>query len=159
MTDYSADAEIHYYALSGLAENRQQQLTPMLIPYLNVTDRYGILLCRLTLVLGDVAPTGLRDIVVRDLMADVFDFLYEARSLILRGKTEIAYPLARRGFESLSLMKPSLARRWSEGKQVQNAEVRKQLARHPMGEQEDALKDAYKFFSLYTHPNRDMVAH
>jgi len=30
------------------------------------------------------------------LLADVFDFLYETRALILKGKLEIAFPLGKR---------------------------------------------------------------
>jgi len=56
-------------------------------------------------------------------MADVFDFLIEARPLIIKGKTEIAYPLACRAYESLLLLvachlDESVANRWMTGKQI-----------------------------------------
>ena len=44
------------------------------------------------------------DAALRDLIADVFDFLYEARVSIIKSKLETAYPLSRRAYESLSLM-------------------------------------------------------
>jgi hypothetical protein len=37
-------------------------------------------------------------------LADVFDFLYESRRIIMSGQCATAYPLLRRAFESLSLM-------------------------------------------------------
>jgi len=101
---------------------------------------------------------------LRDLMLDVFDFLYETRALILKGKVEIAYPLARRAYESLSLMvalylQPRLVKRWIAGKEIPNSEVRGVLARHPFGgEPEDKTRDLYKFFAGFSHPNRKMMA-
>ena len=96
-------------------------------------------------------------------MADVFDFLNEARPLIIRGKLEIAYPLARRAYKSLSLMvachlNSKLADKWIAKKQIGNAEVRRVLGTHPMGEQEDRMQEAYSFFSKTTHPNRTHLA-
>ena len=136
----------------------------MLQPYIEVTDRYGELICRITLVLGQTAPESKRDAALRDLMADVFDFLHEARPLIIKGKLEIAYPLARRAYESLSLMvacylEPKLADRWIAGKKIGNAEVRRLLGKHPAGESEKMTKELYGFFSQAAHPNRDLVAH
>ena len=109
-------------------------------------------------------PASARDAAARDLIADVFDFLYEARALIVKGKLEVAYPLARRAYESLSLLvactlEPKVADRWIAGKQIGHAEVRRVLAAHPMGEKETQTRELYDFFSKSTHPNRDHVAH
>lgn len=136
----------------------------MLEPYVRVTDRYGVLVCRITLILGNVAPQSKTDAAIRDLMADVFDFLYEARLLIIKGKLEVAYPLARRGYESLSLMVACFldrktAERWISQKKLGNADIRRVLAKHPAGEPEDRMRELYGFFSQLSHPNRDMVAH
>ena len=57
----------------------------MLAPYVELTDRYGELLCRVVAVLGKTPPASLRDVAARDLIADLFDFLYEALALISRG--------------------------------------------------------------------------
>ena len=97
-------------------------------------------------------------------MADVFDFLYEARTLIIRGKLEIAYPLARRAYESLSLMvachlEPPLADRWIAGKEIKNAEIRRALGKRPAGEPEHMTRALYQFFSQTSHPNCDTIAH
>ena len=94
----------------------------------------------------------------------VFDFLYEARHLIIKVKLDIAYPLARRAYESLSLMiacylDSKLADRWGAGKKIGYAEVRKLLGQHPAGEPEQMTRDLYSFFSEAAHPNRDFVAH
>jgi hypothetical protein len=116
-----------------------------------------------TLILGKTPPASGRDAAIRDLMADVFDFLMETRPLITKGNVEIAYPLARKAYESLSLMiachlDESLVKRWIAGKQIGNAEVRRVLGKHPLGEPQEQTKELYNFFSKTTHPNRDQIA-
>jgi hypothetical protein len=167
-------AETQYFALAGYAEWRQSVLSGMLSPYVVVTDLYGKVICEVTLILGTV-PAGakllmgrksldaLLDTTIRDLMADVFDFLYEARALILKGKLEIAYPLARRAYEALSLLvacylEPKIAKRWHYGKEVSNGYVRGILTRHPLGELEEKTRELYKFFAGFSHPNRRTMA-
>ena len=164
MTDWAKEARDQYAALGDYATKRCGELGPMLQPYIEVTDLYGILICRITLVLGKTPPASKQDAALRDLMADIFDFLYEARFLIIKGKLEIAYPLARRAYESLSLIVAShlstkLADRWIAGKKIGNAEVRRELDKHRAGEPEDRTRELYAFFSRAAHPNRDMVAH
>lgn len=164
MTDRAEEAKRTYADLEEYAAVRTKELSEMLLPYVETTDRYGELICRITLVLGKSPPSSKQDAILRDLMADVFDFLYEARFLIIKGKLEIAYPLARRAYESLSLMvachlEPKLADRWMAGKMISNVEVRKVLGKHPMGESEEMTKELYSFFSQAAHPNRDLVAH
>ncbi len=163
MTNWADDAEKQYSALAEYAALRTDELGRMLQPYIEATDRFGVLVCRVTLVLGTTPPRSKQDAALRDLMADVFDFLYEARMLIVKGKLEIAYPLARRAYESLSLMvacflEPKLAERWIKGKKIGNAEVRKLLAKHPAGESEQMTRELYTFFSQATHPNRETMA-
>ena len=164
MSDQINELEPSYAVLEGYAELRTKELSRLLQPYIEATDRYGDLVCRITLILGKTPPASKEEAMLRDLMADVFDFLYEARILIVKGKLEIAYPLARRAYESLSLMvachlEPKLARRWIAGKQIGNAEVRRVLAKHPMGEPKHNTKEMYGFFNQVTHPNRNTVAH
>ncbi len=96
MTDWAEEAKRTYAELGEYAEVRTKELSEMLQPYVEATDRYGELICRITLVLGKSPPRSKQNSVLRNLMADVFDFLYEARFLIIKGKLEIAYPLARR---------------------------------------------------------------
>jgi hypothetical protein len=152
-----------YAELSEYAAVRTKVLSTMLEPFTTVTDRYGELICQVTLILGKTPPASRRDAAIRDLMADVFDFLMETRPLITKGKVEIAYPLARRAYESLSLMiachlDESLAKRWIAGKQIGNAEVRRVLGKHPLGEPQEQTQELYNFFSKTTHPNRDEIA-
>ncbi len=152
-----------YAKLNEYAAVRTSDLSPMLESFTTITDRYGELICQVTLILGKTLPNSMRDAVIRDLMADVFDFLVEARLLITKGKLEIAYPLARRAYESLSLMvachlDESLAKRWLAGKQVGNAEVRRVLDKHPLGEPRERTQELYDFFSKTTHPNREQIA-
>jgi hypothetical protein len=97
-------------------------------------------------------------------MADVFDFLYESRVFILKGQAVVAYPLARRAYESLSLLvwcalDANAAERWSSGKQFNNDEVRRALGAHKLGEPEEELRELYRFFSQLTHPNRETIAY
>jgi len=134
----------------------------MFSPVVELTDRYGALICRVAYALGNSPPNSTQDFVVRDLMVDIFDFLWEWRRPLLEGRIQVAYPLARRSYESLSLLSicaqdPSFADRWEKGKEIWNVEIRKALAISPMPESEKALKDLYNFFSKASHPNRDLI--
>ncbi|KAA3610673.1 MAG: hypothetical protein DWQ05_21895 [Calditrichaeota bacterium] len=134
----------------------------MFKPYMNVTDEYGKIICRVINLLGDIPPINDRDKAIRDLAADVFDALYESRNLIISGKCIVSFPLARRAYESLSLMvvfalDNKIAKKWMSGKQINNHTVRQLLSKHPMGEKEEMTRDFYKFFSSASHPNRDLV--
>lgn len=153
----------HYDKLKFYADDRTSALSSMLGKYISVTDEYGKLVCRLTALLGSVPPQNDEERITRDLLADIFDFLYETRPFILKGKPEIAVPLARRAYESLSLLvachfDSKVAGKWAAGKEIGNAEIRKILAQHPMGETEESTRELYKFFSKASHPNRYFVA-
>jgi hypothetical protein len=155
-------ANEEYEALRRYTDLRTREISSMVRPYIQVTDRYGRLIARLTLLLGRVKPSGTQDRTLRDLMADVFDCLYEARGLILSGKCTVAYPIARRAYECLSLLHvcaldAAWAERWERGTKITNADIRRELAKHPMGEPEAQTKELYNFFCLATHPNRDLV--
>jgi hypothetical protein len=157
-------ANNEYGRLREYAESRAKEMAPMLQLYVDVTDRYGRLLSRICLIVGENEPQSMQDSVVRDLMADVFDFLFEARALIFKGQTLIAFPLARRAYESLSLLHwcivdEKAAADWANGKKMSNQAVRKALGVHPLGEPEDKLRELYKFFCEETHPNRERVAY
>jgi hypothetical protein len=157
------DGEVEYARLAHYAEVRTAELSEMLKPYVEVTDGYGRLLCRLTVMLGKGPQKDVQDIAVRDLMADVFDFLVESRRAILSGQLNVSYPPLRRAFESTSLLAlccldPGYAGKWQAGLEIKNYEVRQQLAKHQMGESEKTLKDNYRFFSKSAHPNRELVA-
>lgn len=153
-----------YDQLIEYEDFRQKELEELTKPYIHVTNLYGAMICRLISLLGEVPPAGLQDSVTRDLMADAFDFLFESRRILLRGKVDVAYPLIRRSYESISLMalchhEKKYAERWQNGKAIHNSEVRKQLGKHPMGAPKQNLDDLYRFFSLAAHPNRDLVPH
>jgi hypothetical protein len=163
MTSWAEQAETQYAALAGFAEMRRRELIPLLEPYTRAADRYGELVCRIVLILGQVPPKTILDSMTRDLAADVFDFLHEARTLIEKGMPHLAYPMARRAFESLCLVVASnqdeaVALKWRSGVEVKFYEVRNVLSAHPMGESELALKDTYSFFSEATHPRRGLVS-
>lgn len=155
-------ANEEYKSLLHYTELRRREISGMVQPYIQVTDRYGRLIARLTLLLGRIKPSGTQDLTLRDLMADVFDSLYEARVPILSGKCTVAYPIARRAYECLSLLHlcaldAGWAERWERGTKITNADIRRELAKHPMGEPEAQTKELYNFFCLATHPNRDLV--
>ncbi|WP_169709609.1 hypothetical protein [Deferrisoma camini] len=156
------DSEDQYAKLDEYAARRESEIRPMLQPYLDVTDQYGRLICRLSEHIGKRPPTSVQDAVIRDLMADVFDFLYEVRPFIVKGQTLVAYPLARRAYESLTLLqvcvlKESAAEKWNAGKKIKNEEIRKALGNNPIGESEEELRKLYRFFCDMTHPNRDTI--
>jgi len=154
--------EIEYEKLSEYSIKRYQELSEMYKPYMNVTDDYGKIICRVIDLLGKVLPQNEIEQAIRDLSADVFDVLYESRNLIISGKCSTSYPLARRAFESISLMVAcsldnQLAKDWINGKQIKNHKIRQYLAKHPMGENEDTTRNFYNFFSSASHPNRNLI--
>lgn len=148
--------------LREYAEKRRKELSDLLEPYVSVTDNYGRLLCNLSKALGRNKPISLQDRVLRDLLSDVFDFLYEARDLIISAKTNIAFPVIRRAYESLSLLAlctidGKYAEKWSNGKEIKNFEIRQELSKHDLGENENDTKSIYEFFSKTSHPNRCII--
>ncbi len=152
-----------YEKLAEYAGTRTKEISGMVGPYIEITDKYGQLVSQIVEILGSEKPQHAQDIVIRDLMAEVFDFLYESRPLILAGKLNVAYPIARRAYESLSLLhvctlNKSWAQKWHDGKKIGNAEIRRELENHPRGESEENLKQLYTFFCLATHPNRETIA-
>ena len=156
------NANKHYELLQIYADTRTKEISEMSAPFVKITDRYGRLVSRATLILGAVKPKDIQDKVLRDLLADVFDCLYEARFLIMASKLNIAFPVARRAYESLSLMSLCAldklwAEKWQKGKQIGNATIRDELNKHPMGEQKEELKKLYNFFCRATHPNRELI--
>jgi hypothetical protein len=151
-----------YRKLTFFSETRKQELLSQLQPVISLADSYGSLVARAIFALGTVPPKSRQDVVVRDLVADVFDFLYEWPRPLLEGRPNVAFPLARRAYESLSLLAAcyqdsSVAKRWDRGDQIKNEEIRKALARMPLQESQDILKELYKFFSKGSHPNRELV--
>jgi len=55
----------------------QEELTRQLQPVLDLADSYGLLVARAVLGMGSSPPKSRHETIVRDLIADVFDFLYE----------------------------------------------------------------------------------
>ena len=113
-------------------------------------------------LLGGERPVGIRDVAMRDLSCDAFEFLYEARNVIAENRSSIAFPAMRRAFESISLchlftVKPEYSERWAKGIMLSSAEVRKQLENAPLTESVDQLRSLYKHFSQGTHPNRSHI--
>jgi len=156
------EANKHYDELKEYAATRTEEISAMMGPYIRITDRYGRLISRIVLLLGNVKPSSIQDLVIRDLMADVFNFLYETRPLILAGKISVAFPIARRAYESLSLLhlcavNEEWAEKWQKGKKIGNVEIRRELSAHPMGEPEEQMKELYNFFCSATHPNRELI--
>ena len=159
----AATAKKNYRLLGHYSETRTKQMTAMFLPFIDITDRYGLLLSRVTLILGNIEPKDTRDIVLRDLMADVFDCLYESRAHVMSGRLNVAFPVVRRAFESLSLLNlcaidKSSAENWhNKGERIENAKVRDALDKHPFGESKTDTKKLYDFYCLGSHPNRDLI--
>lgn len=156
--------EKEYLALNQYSATRYKELSELFEPYVAITDAFGKLVCRICICLGISPPKDTQDSVVRDLTADVFDFLFESRDMILQGKIQIGYVLARRAYESLSLLSlcaqdSEYADKWESGKKISNSEVRKRLAEQPFSESAERTQELYSFFSKFAHPNRDLVAH
>lgn len=152
-----------YRELAEYARVRYTELAVMYEPVLRVAAAYGALISEVVSILGDSPPRSPQEVVVRDLLADVFDFLLEWQRPLMEGRPNVAFPLGRRAYESLSLMSAcmqdeAMVRRWAEGKQISNGDVRKALTKLPMREVEEDMRSLYKFFSEGSHPNRSLVA-
>lgn len=152
-----------YQRLPEFASLRSRELTEMFKPLVDVTDRYGELISRAVVALGKSPPRNRHEAIVRDLIADTFDFLYEWRRPLLEGRVHVGIPLGRRAYESLSLLSTlfqdrALALKWDSGGQIGNAQIRKALSTLPFPESEESLRDLYKFFSQGAHPNRDLIS-
>jgi len=120
------DANKHYESLQMYADTRTKEISEMSGPFVKITDRYGRLISRVTLILSGIKPENTQDKVLRDLMADIFDCLYESRFLVMASKLNVAFPVARRAYESLSLMSlcgidKSWAEKWQKGQKIGNA--------------------------------------
>lgn len=151
-----------YGQLAMFAAIRKNELTGCLQPVLDLADSYGSLVSRGVVALGTTPALSRQDAVVRDLIGDVFDFLYEWPRPVFEGRTQVAYPVARRAYESLSLLSAcyqdaSIAECWDRGDQIQNRDIRKALAKLPLSCDENVLTELYRFFSAGTHPNRELV--
>lgn len=157
-----SDGEVEYKRLPEYFAKRKRELSGMVEPYIEVTDAYGELICSLVLALGEKGPDDIQDEACRDLLADVFDFLYDARSAILESQFSVAFPLLRRAFESTSLfaacaVDSGFAETWASGKEIPNVKVRKRLSDDPIQEPLESTRELYKYFSIGAHPNRDVV--
>jgi hypothetical protein len=160
--DFSKIGAEEYHRLKEYAGTRLSELGKIFQDEIKVLVEYEELICRATVILGSCPPRDIADRSIRDLFADIFDFLYISRRLILESYVTTAFPLLRRAFESNSLMQyfmlfPDKAIEWDNGRQISNAAIRKCLDSHPMGESENAMKDLYAFFSGTTHPNRKYI--
>lgn len=160
--NYSRAAVEEYKRLNEYTETRFCELSKICPDEIEVLTEYEELICRVTVILGSWPPRDVADRSIRDLLADIFDFLYVSRRLIFEGYVTTAFPLLRRAFECNSLinyfiLSPNKATEWDGGKQISNVKIRKYLDSHPMGESEKSMKDAYAFFSRATHPNREYI--
>lgn len=162
--NFATEAEKEHNNLKNYSDIRFSELIEIFSEENSIIVNYEKLLCRLTLILGQLKPKDTVDQTTRDLMADVFDFLFAARQLILQNNASAAFPLLRRAFESLSLinyfiLKPSRAESWNRGKEIKNAEVRNFLGTHRTGltAPEKAYKKDYADYSRGSHPNRNYV--
>ena len=85
------EGEVEYKRLPEYFAMRKRELSGMVEPYIDVTDAYGELICSLVLTLGEKGPDDTQDEVCRDLLADVFDFLYDARRAILESQFSVIF--------------------------------------------------------------------
>jgi hypothetical protein len=160
--NFKIEARKQHEKLGHYARRRSVELSRLFREEELTAIAYERLLCRLTLILGTISPRNAHDRAIRDLQADAFDALYVARRVIFEAFSAPGFGLLRRAFESISLIHyflihPPKAADWTRGKQITNAQVRRALRDHPLGEDEESLKRAYAFYSGGTHPNRDYI--
>ena len=97
---YLSDARSLISELADHESDVARELQAKFDSFVRVTDTALELASAMILVVGEVAPTSNQARTVRDLAADVFDFLPESTSLLIRGRPHLAYPMLRRCFES-----------------------------------------------------------
>ncbi|MFZ3229676.1 MAG: hypothetical protein WA160_05700 [Pseudobdellovibrio sp.] len=151
-----------YQNIKKISDQRYKEISEMVAPFIEMTDKYGELVCKLTELLGNFKPKSRQDKIVRDMYNDIFDFLYEARELILAGKITVAFPLARRAFESQSLLAAfiqdeKIAIQWDSGKEFSNSEMREFHSKSKLKEDKEVMRDLYKFYTKGSHPNRGLI--
>jgi hypothetical protein len=82
----------NYTTVQQYDEKRTQELTYRFKPYIQITNAYAQLVCGIVDAIGTEKPKDIQDIVVRDLLSDVFDTLHEARRKdrreVARGKED-----------------------------------------------------------------------
>src|SRR5438105_15147977 len=69
----------NYSTVQEWEAKRTVELSRIYSPYVRVTDAYADLVCEIVDVIGKKKPKSVQDVVVRDLLGDIFDALYEAR--------------------------------------------------------------------------------
>lgn len=149
-----------YNSFDSLFDKRVEAISYILKPYFEVVNDYGQLFSRIHYMIGFIEPKDDFETIQRNLSADAFDFLNETKYLIKRGQYDITYPIARRAFETITLMiafhfNHELAIKWKGGKEIPNREVRVELDQHKEigGESKESMKNLYDYFSKKSHPN------
>jgi len=148
-----------YAKLPGIEAERRSAIEEIFVDEFAFIDDCLALAARQVEILGDMRPSKIEDVAIRDLSCDAFEFLYEARRVIAETRPSVMVPLMRRAFESVSLchlfmVKPEFAVKWSKGDQLSNRDVRKHLESAPMTESVEQIRRFYGHFSKGTHPNR-----
>jgi len=164
---YTKEEAIKLYdSFDSLFDKRVEAFNFILKPYFEVVNDYGQLFSRIHYITGFIEPKNEIESIQRDLGSDAFDFLNETKYLIKRGQFDITYPIARRAFETITLMiafhfKNELAIKWKEGKEIPNRDVRDILDKHKEigGESKESMKNLYDYFSKKSHPNYVAIPH
>ena len=166
-TKYTKEKAIELYdSFDSLYQKRVEAFEYILNPYLEVVKDYGQLFSRISFITGFIPPKNDFESIQRNLSSDAFDFLNETKNSILRGHFDTAFPIARRSFETLTLMiafyfDNDLAKKWGKGQQIPNRKVRSILNNHKEigGESKEFLQELYNYFSESSHPNRTAIPH
>lgn len=151
-----------YSSLPEIEATRRQEIEEIFVDEFAFVDDCLALATKQVEFLGEIHPSSVEDVAMRDLSCDAFEFLYEARRSLAENRPSVVFPLMRRAFESISLcqlftVKPEFARKWSKGQKISNSDVRKHLEHHPMTDSIEQLREEYRHFSRGTHPNRTHV--
>lgn len=162
---YTKEEAIKLYdSFDYLYNKRVEAFDFILKPYFEVVNDYGQLFSRLHFITGFIQPKNEFDSIQRNLCSDAFDFLNESKYLIKRGQFDITYPIARRAFETITLMiafyfKNELATKWKEGKEIPNRDVRAILDEHKEigGESKETMTNLYNYFTKKSHPNATAI--
>jgi len=155
---FGIGAELHKN-LAGLPSVHRTSLGREFAAAQEVILRYERFLCALTALVGRTHPTDDVDRALRDLLADTFDMLYVARSLIFDGYSSAPFPLLRRAFELICVfhyaeLDPAKALEWASGSRIRHANYRKFIASKGFRDEAEGLRRTYNLQSNHVHSDR-----
>jgi hypothetical protein len=119
-------------------------------------EKTELFLCRINCILAVIPPIDLCDKEIRNLWADAFDSFLASKKLILEGFLNQPFPVLRRAFETMLLIRyfihdPSRVEKWSKG--GKKGEIRPEETRKVPNGDTEFINKLYDYYCKGTHVN------